>query len=589
MVDFDFKSENLDQKLRIVRSKAVRLSSLRVLGFFMWVAFLILGISEHFLWFIPAGFIGWFFLWLIQQFNAAKDQESIYLALQSIEERKKSRKDRMLSGLEEGMEFADKTHPFSGDLDLFGAHSLFQLINHTTSEGGRQKLADLLKADFETQQAKMRQSGVRELTGKPEFLQSQEAVGLAFSKESGSKISWEKWIDEPERVSAIHWILALLGPLGGMTWLILIWFGLLPQAWLGAWIILGVLVLSRVFQPLKKAADHIPSTSQMKSMALRSQMIEEEKFDSTGLCEAQSPFTAGGKPISAQIRNLDRLGLWVQNRLNLLYLPFNLLFWTDFILLLSLSKWKKKAGTSLRHLPEYLQEWEVWVSLGSFEVEVGYPGTVTWTEETILSADQIVHPLIHPEKAIANSCSLGANPKLILLTGANMSGKTTFMRTLGINAVIVNLGLRPFAKELVIGPFQLYTSMRNADNLGESVSSFYAELHRIKSLIGRLESGERIFFLLDEILKGTNTQDRISGSKALIHQILQTPGFGMISTHDIELSELGKTEESIRNFSFHSEIRDETIQFDYKLKKGPCPSFNAHKLMELMGIRFEGN
>ncbi|OYX18028.1 MAG: hypothetical protein B7Z16_09360 [Algoriphagus sp. 32-45-6] len=131
--------------------------------------------------------------------------------------------------------------------------------------------------------------------------------------------------------------------------------------------------------------------------------------------------------------------------------------------------------------------------------------------------------------------------------------------------------------------------MRNADNLGESVSSFYAELHRIKSLIGRLESGERIFFLLDEILKGTNTQDRISGSKALIHQILQTPGFGMISTHDIELSELGKTEESIRNFSFHSEIRDETIQFDYKLKKGPCPSFNAHKLMELMGIRFEGN
>ena len=128
--------------------------------------------------------------------------------------------------------------------------------------------------------------------------------------------------------------------------------------------------------------------------------------------------------------------------------------------------------------------------------------------------------------------------------------------------------------------------MRNSDNLGESVSSFYAELNRIRTLITRLESGEAIFFLLDEILKGTNTQDRISGSRALIAQILQTKGFGIISTHDIELAELEQTVEKIHNFSFHSEIQDQTIRFDYKLKKGPCPSFNAHKLMELMGIKF---
>jgi DNA mismatch repair ATPase MutS len=128
--------------------------------------------------------------------------------------------------------------------------------------------------------------------------------------------------------------------------------------------------------------------------------------------------------------------------------------------------------------------------------------------------------------------------------------------------------------------------MRNSDNLGESVSSFYAELFRIRTLITRLESGEVIFFLLDEILKGTNTQDRISGSEALIHQVLQTHGFGIISTHDIELADLVQKESRLRNFSFHSEIQDQTIAFDYKLKDGPCPSFNAHKLMELMGIRF---
>jgi DNA mismatch repair ATPase MutS len=284
---------------------------------------------------------------------------------------------------------------------------------------------------------------------------------------------------------------------------------------------------------------------------------------------------------------LDRLGLWVQNRLNLLYLPINLLLWTDFILYLNLAQWKKKVGTSLLQLPETLANWEVWVSLGSFEQEVGHPGKSHWTEEQFLRATNAKHPLIHPDKAIGNSIQLGQDAQLALLTGANMSGKTTFMRTLGINAVLVNLGLRPFADEFLMGPIQLYTSMRNSDNLGESVSSFYAELFRIRSLIARLEAGEVVFFMLDEILKGTNTQDRISGSEALIRQILQTQGFGLISTHDIELADLVLRENRLRNFSFHSTIEDQTIQFDYKLKEGPCPSFNAHKLMELMGIRFE--
>ena len=264
-----------------------------------------------------------------------------------------------------------------------------------------------------------------------------------------------------------------------------------------------------------------------------------------------------------------------------------MLFWTDFALFLTLANWKNRVADFLPQLPDSLENWEVWVSLGSFELEVGHLGEGKWTEERILDAKNASHPLIHPGKAIGNTIQLGNQSQLALLTGANMSGKTTFMRTLGINAVLVNLGLRPFADELTLGPIQLYTSMRNSDNLGESVSSFYAELFRIRTLITRLESGEVIFFLLDEILKGTNTQDRISGSEALIHQVLQTHGFGIISTHDIELADLAQKESRLRNFSFHSEIQDQTIAFDYKLKDGPCPSFNAHKLMELMGIRFE--
>ena len=160
------------------------------------------------------------------------------------------------------------------------------------------------------------------------------------------------------------------------------------------------------------------------------------------------------------------------------------------------------------------------------------------------------------------------------------------MRTLGINHVMANIGLSPMASKYHSGPFLLYTSMRNTDNLGESVSSFYAELSRIKGLLTLTEAGTPVFFLLDEILKGTNTSDRIMGSEALIRQLLDTPAKGIISTHDIELSELAETIPALSNFSFHHDIRDNEISFDYKIKNGPCPNFNAHKLMELMGIRF---
>jgi hypothetical protein len=363
--------------------------------------------------------------------------------------------------------------------------------------------------------------------------------------------------------------------------------GILPLSLLGAWILLGILVLGLVFGSLKHAAEAIPVAATLQSLRLRAEEIEATPFSAALLKQDQTCLLAEGKPASQQLQELDTLGLWVQNRINLLYLPINLLFWTDFILYLWLVQWKKKVSSSLIQLPETLEAWEVWVSLGSFEVEVGHAGTAAWSQDPILEAEQVFHPLLHLTKAVANSIALNADRKLVLLTGSNMSGKTTFMRTLGINAVLVNLGLRPFAERMTLGSLQLFTSMRNTDNLGESVSSFYAELFRIRTLLQRLEQGEAIFFLLDEILKGTNTQDRISGSEALVAQLLPSQGLGMISTHDIELAALGEKEARVQNYSFHSEILDQEILFDYRLKEGACPSFNAHKLMELMGIKFD--
>jgi hypothetical protein len=586
MEELDYQNERLSEKLIEVKKRAAKLSVFRLVTFFGLGALLILGLAEHALWLIPAGGAAWGFVFLIKKFNLAKDQEAIYLALEEINRRRTARQERSLGDLDEGSAFADKSHPFAGDLDLFGAHSLFQLLNHCTSKGGQKKLAALLKSDFSPKEAQARAAGVAELRDKIDFLQSMEAVGLAFQQDRKGPQNWNKWLESQEKFSVGYLILAMLGPLGGLALLVLIWFGVIPQALLGLWILAGILVLAGVFMPLKRAAEAIPLASELKSFYLRAQLVEEVQVGSEVLSQEKASFFSEEKPVSTQLRELDQMGLWLQSRMNILYFPINLLFWTDFLLYVRLVRWKAKVGDSLLLLFENLESWEVWVSLGSFESEVGYPGVSTWSDQVELQAVNAAHPLIHPKKAIGNSITLDDKQRLILLTGANMSGKTTFMRTLGINAVLMNLGLRPFADQFALGPVQLFTSMRNSDNLGESVSSFYAELHRIRTLIRRLESGEQVFFLLDEILKGTNTQDRISGSEALIRQVLKTHGFGMISTHDVELSALEGSVEQVSNFSFHSAIQDQTIEFDYLIKKGPCPSFNAHKLMELMGIRF---
>jgi hypothetical protein len=584
MNSFDFSPEQLELKQKTIKRSVAQLSILRIFSFFALGATVILTLSEHWWWALPSLICFFLFVRLINRFNHLKDQERIYLALQQLQNQKQARQERKLGSLDAGLEFADKAHPFSGDLDLFGPHSLFQLLNHSHSTAGKKALAALMVASFDPSLAQQRREAVAELQKKPAFLLAMEAIGLAFAQEKQG--SWKLWLEQEERKTILHQVLAVLGPLGGLCMLVLVAQGILPQALLGAWILLGILVLGLVFGSLKRAAEAIPVAATLQSLRLRAEEIETTPFSATLLLQEQTRLLAEGKPASQQLQELDTLGLWVQNRLNFLYLPINLLFWTDFILFLWLTQWKKKVSSSLIQLPETLEAWEVWVSLGSFEVEVGHPGIAAWSQAPILEAENVFHPLLLPSKAVANSISLNSDCKLVLLTGSNMSGKTTFMRTLGINAVLVNLGLRPFADRMTLGSLQLFTSMRNTDNLGESVSSFYAELFRIRTLLQRLEQGEAIFFLLDEILKGTNTQDRISGSEALVAQLLPSQGIGLISTHDIELAALGEKEARVQNYSFHSEILDQEILFDYRLKEGACPSFNAHKLMELMGIKF---
>ena len=518
-----------------------------------------------------------------------KDKEAFLKELIKMQEEVLLRKERKLSSFYSGTEFQEKSHPFANDLDLFGKHSLFQLINHTVNKGGREKLVSKMKSGFDPIAAKTQNKSIEELAQKDTFLQSFEALGRAFIKKEKSKEAFYDWIATDITWKNWLFIPMILGPIGGLTILIAtLYFGM-PFGWIGLWILLGGAFLSTVFKPLQEAAMLMPNQGDVKTFAFWSSLLVNEKFQDNHLKNLQHEFKNEEIEAPKVLKSLEQKTFMIQNRLNLMYLIFNLLFWTDLFLWWKLILWKNKNGKYLNQWETSFEDWQVLISLASFSKEESLSCKVKWLDREEIKVENLCHPLLHPNIAIGNNFNMSDSNHIVLLTGANMSGKTTFMRTLGINMVLANLGLSPFAKSFEVGSFQLLTSMRNSDNLGESVSSFYAELARIKLLLDTAESGVKVFFLLDEILKGTNTADRIMGSEALIHQLYAAGGKGIISTHDIELSGLEEKLNYLVNNSFHSEITDKEIHFDYTIKEGPCPSFNAHKLMELMGIRFNKN
>jgi hypothetical protein len=583
---FNVSTSGLEGNLKETKQKSLSFSLIRILVFFGIAGVGIVGVTDNSLLLILLIPLVGLFIYLIIQNNFYSDQEAFIIQLMEMEKESSMRLRRDLKPLSSGEEFTDKNHPFSNDLDLFGEHSLFQLINHTVSKSGTALLAKWIKAPLDVKQAKARNPAILELAKDPDFLHHFEGIGRAFIKSEKSKHPFFSWLNTSVQWKKIFFLPLFLGPIGGITLLYLTSSGIIAYSWLGIWIVVGMGFLSLVFKQLRDVAYILPDQGDIKTYALWAGLLESKKWQNSYLDTLLERITSAGYSTTKSLKSLEQKSFLIQNRFNLMYLIFNMIFWLDFGVLWRLLKWKERYGSKMIQLETYFDEWQVLISLASFSNQEPVRCELLWTAGERLEASKIRHPLLRSDIAVPNDFTLNPPHRTVLLTGANMSGKTTFMRTIGINLVLANLGLQPFADRMNIGEFQLFTSMRNADNLGESVSSFYAELARIRQVLMAAESGKAIFFLMDEILKGTNTTDRILGSEALIRQLAAAKASGIISTHDIELATLENSLPYLVNMSFHSEIQDQEIKFDYIIKQGPCPSFNAHKLMELMGIRF---
>jgi DNA mismatch repair ATPase MutS len=317
--------------------------------------------------------------------------------------------------------------------------------------------------------------------------------------------------------------------------------------------------------------------------------FEKRNFDSPYINDLKRKIqNSNGLPAYKQLEKLHKLTDSIKNRHNAIYIVLNLLFLRDYSRMFKLQSWKSAYGHKLQDWFETLGELEALSSL-SIIVHDNPDWTtpiITKDEKNLYTAKDIGHPLLG-KSCVKNDISIKPPLRCLLITGSNMSGKSTYLRTSGLNLVLAYAGTTVKATSFHASLMDVHTCMRVSDNLEKGISSFYAEILRIKTIVEKVKSNESVFFLLDEIFKGTNSMDRHTGAKALIKNTISNSAIGLVSTHDLELAELEDGDSRVRNYHFEEYYKNNEIAFDYKLLDGVSKKRNAIFLMKMAGIDFE--
>ncbi|MET0392723.1 MAG: DNA mismatch repair protein MutS [Chitinophagaceae bacterium] len=487
-----------------------------------------------------------------------------------------------------GSEHIDPHHPYSYDLDIFGSGGLLPYLNRTSTAFGQQALARaLLQPD--KNRISDRQEAVKELAPELEFRQHLQAHGLIQETKEKELQQLKAWVSSPPVFpnKAFYYFLMIF-PLATLSALVYYFFSEEGKA-LNLFLILFTLNLAIAFSFSRKIAAHLSvSTSVNKVLqqfASQLKLLESHSFSAGLLKQIQAELQAGGAPAWRSIARLASLFNYLETVINLLVsVLLNGFFLFHIHILFALEKWKQQHGHRVMHWLHLLGEAEALASLGNLSYNNPLFCFPQLRETPSLAAVDMGHPLIRPGKRIANSISFDEHP-FVILTGSNMSGKSTFLRTLGINLVLANAGSAVCATQFHFYPFEVQVSMRISDSLQDSESFFYAELKRLQHIIRELEAGKQVFVILDEILRGTNSNDKHSGTIGLIRNLVAARACGIIATHDLTVSRLaGAYPAQISNKCFESQIVQDELLFNYRLEEGVCTTLSASFLMKKMGI-----
>ncbi len=488
-----------------------------------------------------------------------------------------------------GLEFVDYEHPFTSDLDIFGKHSLFQWMNTAVTYSGRRLLKRWLEtpaSDIEV--IKNRQNAAEELAALLDWRQNFQAEAKLQENEFKDPQALFDWAKKSASFYTKPWIIYIAKFLPIVTILvfaaaILFRFSLIIPATL--LIIQMLLVGLRYLDGNDILSEIDPFAKSIKAYRSMLELFETQEFHSDYLKQLQERLKdEKGNSAYEQIYQLERVTDKLGIRHSQLYLIINVLLLWDYRCLAAFEKWRANSGTYLEGWIAVLAELEALASLAVISYDhPDWAQPQLYGDQSRLFTSQIGHPLL-PEDRVSNDIGTMREGQVYLITGSNMSGKSTLLRTVGINLVLAYAGAPVCAKEFHCSVFSIYTSMRIRDDLRSNISSFYAELLRIKKMIDAAKRGESVFFLLDEIFRGTNSRDRHAGARVLVKQLSDEGAVGFVSTHDVELGNLADENSKIKNYHFREEYVEGQLYFDYKLRSGISNTRNAVYLMKMAGI-----
>jgi len=525
------------------------------------------------------------FLYLISKHTNIESKKDLVNALININKDEIEIASGNFYNRNEGLQFQNPNHFYSLDIDLFGRGSFFQFINRTIINEGTQKLAFELTANNILDIVK-RQNGIQELSEKPEWRQLYSATASFVNVETPAK-SITQWLKSHE--SFLKPIFKWIPLVFGMTSVLLFVLFLLKQldiAFVGYWLLLGLGITGiylKNINNLSSNCDKVKDTFRQYSTLLLK--IENERFTSELLQEKQEQIQSEHKKASQIFKEFSKALDALDNRNNLISAIFgNGLFLWDIMQSYKVEQWIAKYSHKVEDWFEVVSFFDAYNSLGNFafnQPKYVFPEIANQDKATI-KAEDLGHPLLDKTKRV-NSDLLIDKEQFFIVTGANMAGKSTFLRTVSLHIVMANVGLPVCAKSSTYSPVKLITSMRTDDSLTDNSSYFFSELTRLKFVVDQIAE-EPYFIVLDEILKGTNSTDKAIGSRKFVEKLVGSNATGIIATHDLSLCEIEKELDEIENYYFDAQIINDELFFDYKLKKGICQNMNASFLLKKMKI-----
>ncbi|MDO4164100.1 MAG: hypothetical protein Q4D56_06900 [Bacteroides sp.] len=589
---YSLLAEEAQRELNKVQQKIYRIGTLRLLLFAAGVA----GVVYYWAagWAIVAGIV----LVTLLPFIALMKYHNRLFGRKDYVEKKMEINRQELAALEydtsafdDGSEFTDPAHLYTFDLDVFGPHSLFQYINRTCTQPGKQRLAGWLNKHLESRdEIKSRQEAVRELAGELKFRQRFRILGLLYKGKAADENELKAWAE-----SAV--LFRKKGALRLLPWVVtginavclaLVVSGLLPATiWGMVWMAFVLLGFGFTGRVTKMQAVYGKKLQILGTYAVLLHLVEEQPMHSPLLEKIKSDMGGERQTASDAIRQLSRLMHELDQRNNMImYAILNGCFFWELRQIMRIEAWKEQYAADLPRWLNAIGEVDALCSLATFAYnhpDYTYP---TFGDRPFcLRGKALGHPLMHRDRCVRNDIDIEKRPFFIIITGANMAGKSTYLRTIGINYLLACVSAPVCARSMHLYPARLVTSLRTSDSLNDNESYFFAELKRLKLIIDKLQEGEELFIILDEILKGTNSMDKQKGSFALIKQFMTLQANGIIATHDLLLGTLiDLFPEDIRNFCFEADIKDNELTFAYRLRPGIAQNMNACFLMKKMGI-----